>query len=87
MRTPEGGLKAEKGWMVGKRMEEGLPEEQLSISGQQGLDLYQDVQAAPCVCHFILQTRTQSTGQIKIKIFFQAGTSLFSCTHVNKCFF
>lgn len=65
MRTPEGGLKAEKEWMVGKRMEEGLPEEQLSISGQQGFDLYQHVQAAPCVSHFILPTHTKSTGQLK----------------------
>lgn len=56
MKTPEGGLKAKKGWMVGKRMQEGLPEEQLSISGQQGLDLYQHVQAAPYVSHFILHT-------------------------------
>lgn len=42
----------------GKRMDAGLPEEQLSVPGQQGLDLYQYVQAAPCVSHFILHTKT-----------------------------
>lgn len=45
----------------GKRMDPGLPEEQLSLPGQQGLDLYQYVQAAPCVSHFILHTKHTKT--------------------------
>lgn len=45
----------------GKRMDAGLPEEQLSVPGQQGLDLYQYVQAAPCVSHFILHTKHAKT--------------------------
>lgn len=35
---------------------EGLPEVELRVTGQKASDLYQDVQAAPCVGHFILHT-------------------------------
>lgn len=39
---------------------EGLPEVDLRVSGQNRSDLYQDVQAAPCVGHLILSAHAQT---------------------------
>lgn len=38
---------------------EGLPEVELRVTGQNGSDLYQDVQAAPGVGHLILYTANE----------------------------
>lgn len=51
------------------RVRGGLPEVELGISGQDGLDLYQDIQAAPRVGHFILSTHTHTLFNKKIHLF------------------